>query len=59
MWMVWFYLGTMVGKCSEKTAAKPARAEADQQDGIGGEDTQARKCHDLGRSPDTPINKEQ
>lgn len=59
MWMVWFCLGARVGKCSEETAAKPARAGADQQDGEGGEDTRAQKWHDLGRSPDTPINKEQ
>lgn len=59
VWTVWFCLGVRVGKFGEKTAARPARAMSDQQDGVGGEDTQAQKWCDLGGSPDKPINKEQ
>lgn len=56
---MWFCLGVRVGKFGEQTAAKPARVEADQQDGVGSEDTLTKKWHDLAGSPDKPINKDQ
>lgn len=58
MWRVWFCLGVRAGKFGEKTAAKPARAGADQQGGVGSEDTQTKKWHDLGGSPNKAINKD-
>lgn len=53
---MWFCLGARVGRCGEKTAAKAARAGADQQGGVGSGDPQAQKWCDQGRSP---VNKEQ
>lgn len=58
MWTVWFCLGVRIGKCGEQTAAKPAWAGADQQDGV----VKIHGCRSgmtWDRSPDMPINKEQ
>lgn len=52
MWTKWFCLGARVGRCGEKTAPEPARTGADQQDGVGGADTQAQQWHDQSRSPE-------
>lgn len=48
---MWFCLGARVGRSDEKTAAKPARVGADQEEGVGSGDPQAQKWHDQGRSP--------